>query len=394
MTPSQLVSYIEVMADTGLLLTDIRRATKGVSADKKGLELSICGREGGCDRSPIMNGLLKTIQSYAAEIALDNARSKLTTLQTENNDFTLNATAQGFNSIATEIVGKVMLLYSHQDERLSKNGTDMILHGYAHNLIMNCYTRLGRRVPKPTSYDIMGEIVYKKFNRDTLELMPIGDLLLRLDINDLQNDTYLGIPVSASHNQALHRFKLLRGELFYFLPLVAAIYGDAIVLGTCSRFASRIARAAKKDARVAAQEEASETRRARQEAELSEARHKKALHNILGDIAPLQGHAAALHAAALHAAAPHAAAQPAAAPPAAAPPAAAPPAPRALAAGAAAAGIEPLRRLAEAAAAHAARPPNTGAGVGFLREGGGFTRRRPRKQRRRISRATKRSARR
>jgi hypothetical protein len=369
MTPSQLVSYIDSMADTGLLLSDIRRATSGVSADKKGLELSVCGSEGGCDRSPIMKGLIKTLQSYAAEVALDNARRELTSLQSANSDFTLIATAQGFNSIASEIVGKIKLLYSHQDERLTKNGTDMILHGYAHNLIMDCYTRLGRRVPKPTSYDIMGEIVYKKFNKDTLELMPIGDLLLRLDINDLQNGTYLGIHVSASHNQALHRFKLLRGELFYFLPLIAAIYGDAIILGTCSRFAARIRRAAAKDARAAGHEEDLENREARHKAELSEALHKRALNNIRRDTAHLQ-----------HPAPPAPAAE------------AAPPAPataRPLPAGAAAA-ASPLRTLAKAAAAAEAAAAKRSSSKGGAR----FTRRRPRKQRRRISHATKRSARR
>uniref|UniRef100_A0A6C0BJJ1 Uncharacterized protein n=1 Tax=viral metagenome TaxID=1070528 RepID=A0A6C0BJJ1_9ZZZZ len=329
MNPNMLLRYVDMMFDTELVLADIGAAT-GTSVDMLKIEQYVCNGQGGCKGSPIMESLLKTFISHAAEVALSNSRLKLSSLQSAQNNFTITAASDEIDKIANGIANAAMVY----------GGTEGLLKGIARRFVIDCYSQLGRRVPTEASYGIIGEIVYKTSTNKTLtpgELMRITDINTRLDILDLQNDTWFDgrLSISASHNRAFHRIGLLQADLlalFIFAAGCGAEVMNGVLFSQCRRFVRAIER-----------QEAAEAAEAERIQELLNAEQLKKLAALRAPVASA----------------------------------------RPLPAGAAAS--NPLRNLAAAAADHASA---------VQRGGARFTRRRPRKQRRRISHATKRSARR
>ena len=256
MSPDQFINSLALTLNMNATLKHVKSITNGSFVDTKAIENIVWGPTGR-GRSEYLLAIENTLVLYAHTVAEQISSISYTHAVEAFNRFAEAKAEMGFGILSKSITSQI----KRQNPELN-DGELNTIEGFALQYVIDINRTFDGRIPNTDNLGKLANVIFKQYKGETVELMPVAKINLKLSIADMNNPRQFFARLS----QLGFDWVIVGGILT--LSLGAGVLSDAVI----SNIAHLNACCARLNAR-------GEGRHRRYE-ELETARHQLNLNNI------------------------------------------------------------------------------------------------------------------
>ena len=181
MSPDQFINSLALTLNMNATLKHVKSITDGPNVNTKAIEALVWGPTGR-GRSEYLLAIEETLVLYAHTVAEQTASISYTNAVSAFESFAEAKAEMGFGILSGSIASQIKILNPQlTEEKLNE------IKGFALQYVIDINRNFNGRIPNPDNLGKLATVIFKQYNKEAVDLMPVAKINLKLSIADMKN---------------------------------------------------------------------------------------------------------------------------------------------------------------------------------------------------------------
>jgi hypothetical protein len=181
MSPDQFINSLALTLNMNATLKHVKSITNGSFVDTKAIENIVWGPTGR-GRSEYLLAIENTLVLYAHTVAEQISSISYTHAVEAFNRFAEAKAEMGFGILSKSIASQI----KRQNPELN-DGELNTIEGFALQYVIDINRNFDGRIPNTDNLGKLANVIFKQYNKEAVDLMPVAKINLKLSIADMKN---------------------------------------------------------------------------------------------------------------------------------------------------------------------------------------------------------------